>query len=451
LLGIDGPPSFWQLTKSSRLVLAGARNGLLAEIVDSLVQGTQFIALTGGRGVGKTMMAESVREELNKRSVGVRWVDGAGGSGIRLRMITSQVVGKPETDIDDGDIEQLFDAMTEWEPAIRRPVLIIDDAEQLLPDAIGYLRLLASVAMERMPQILFVGHSSFWNAAEQAAQAGFEDLIRARFELEPLSPREASAAAQRLMSELSGSQRPVFDSDALELVIQRAGGLVSRLFPLVAVIATMAIETDQTRVTTAVIDAAVKRLEGGPDSLPPPSDGNVETATTMRAFSTSANDCAEVIGTAGALAPLPMAPCRAWSDVRILGAAVALVGSLSVAAYWLIPVDIDPILAGTPTASKEPNARGDVVPASPIIVRLPSSVPQAGLTTSNYDDVIALQTIVAPADVQPPVVMVPKVATPVAARWPVPRKRMVETRPEPSAFATGASKGTWLFPPNPNG
>ena len=77
----------------------------------------------------------------------------------------------------------LFDLMTEREAPDAGLVLIVDDAEQLLPDAIGYLRLLASVAMERMPQIVFVGDPSFWDIADQAAQAGFSDLITARFEV----------------------------------------------------------------------------------------------------------------------------------------------------------------------------------------------------------------------------------------------------------------------------
>ena len=67
--GLEGQPASPQLTDLGRFVLAGARSRLFAEIVDSLVQGTQFIALTGVRGVGKTMMAVAVREEL-KQTVG---------------------------------------------------------------------------------------------------------------------------------------------------------------------------------------------------------------------------------------------------------------------------------------------------------------------------------------------------------------------------------------------
>ena len=119
----------------------------------------------------------AIREELSKRSVSVRWVEGGGGSGIHLRTIMFQVLGEPQADLDNGDIERLFDAVTEREAPIQRLVLIVDDAERLLPDAIGYLRLLASVAMERMPQIIFIGDFSFWDIADQAAQAGFENLM----------------------------------------------------------------------------------------------------------------------------------------------------------------------------------------------------------------------------------------------------------------------------------
>ena len=182
----------------SRIVMPGRRRRLVAEIVDSLMQGTQFVVLTGAGGTGKTVMAGTIHEELSQRSVRVRWVDGSGGRGIRLRTIMSQFLGKPEADVDTADVERLFDAMTEREDRGERLVLIIDDAEQLLPDALGYLRLLASVAIEHMPQVLFVGDPSFWDIADRAAQAGFMDLIGARFELGALSPEEAGAAATRL-------------------------------------------------------------------------------------------------------------------------------------------------------------------------------------------------------------------------------------------------------------
>jgi hypothetical protein len=64
----------------------------------------------------------------------VRRIDGCHGTGIHLRTIMSQFLGKPEADVDADDAEQLFDAMTEREWPNERLVLIIDDAERLGPE-----------------------------------------------------------------------------------------------------------------------------------------------------------------------------------------------------------------------------------------------------------------------------------------------------------------------------
>jgi type II secretory pathway predicted ATPase ExeA len=451
-LGPEGQPASSQVTDLGHLVLAGARSRLLAEIVDSLSQGTQFMTLTGARGVGKTTMAVAIREELSKRSVNVRWVDGNGGSGIHLRAIMCQVLGEPQADVDDGDIERLFDAMTEREGPVQRLVLIIDDAERLLPDAIGYLRLLASVAVEQMPQIVFVGDPSFWDIANQAAQAGFEDLITVRFELEPLSRREACVAAQRLMSALIPARRPVFDKDALEAVIQRTDGLIGRLFPLMAAIGAIATETDQTRVTTAVIDAAAARLEGGLDSLAPPSVGSSDAAITAPVFRV-----AEAIAAARALVPILSFPRQEWGIVRRSGAAAAVVAGLGSAIYWLAPFGIDRIWAEARTAPLEHrNATGTASPDPAIIIRLPLSTPMmhARLSTANSDGAITLQittTVAAPEIIEPPAILVPQIGPVVAAHRSAAGIRTVRARPTSSSYATPASKGVWLFPPNSDG
>jgi hypothetical protein len=60
------------------------------------------------------------------------------------------------------------------------------------------------VAIERMPQVLFVGDPSFWDIADQAAQAGFTELIGARFELAAPSREEAGVAVPRLASSHGG-------------------------------------------------------------------------------------------------------------------------------------------------------------------------------------------------------------------------------------------------------
>jgi type II secretory pathway predicted ATPase ExeA len=194
------PTSSPHPTSDPQLVVS-ARHGLIAEIVHSLMQGTRFVALTGPPGVGKSDMATAIQEELARRAVRVLRVDSGEGSSIRLSTITAQLLGKLEgdADLDGDDIEWLFDAMTEREPPGERQAVVIDDAELLHADVLRYLRLISSVAMERMPQIVFIGDPSFWDMADRPPDS-FKDLITARWELDPLTPDETRPATEQLHS-----------------------------------------------------------------------------------------------------------------------------------------------------------------------------------------------------------------------------------------------------------
>ena len=131
--------------------------------------------------------------------------------------IMSQFLDKPEADVGADDVERLFYVMTERETPDERLALIIDDAERLLPDALAYLRLLVSVAPERMPQIVFIGAPSFWDIAGQLTEAGFKDLITARFVLEPLNSTETFEATEQVISALCHTPRPVLDQGVTQM------------------------------------------------------------------------------------------------------------------------------------------------------------------------------------------------------------------------------------------
>jgi type II secretory pathway predicted ATPase ExeA len=417
----------------SRVVMVPRHRQLLAEIVDSLMEGTQFIVLTGARGAGKTAVAQAICEELTQRSVRVRWVDGGAGGGIRLRTIMSQFLGKPEADVDTADVERVFDAMTEREDPDDRLVLIIDDAEQLLPDALGYLRLLASVAIERMPQVLFVGDPSFWDIADRAAQAGFADLIEARFELGTLTPEEAGAVAVRLMA----SRGSELDTDARDTLVQRSEGLPGRLVSLMTAVAALATERNQTLVTSALVDAAAARHQDAPTYRPP------------------ADDIAEQAPTANVLVPVVLPPGRNRRIAQMAGLAAVAVGSLGAVACWEGPPGFDRFWAAGRSALQSGDATPNSPPAAATVVPLPPAAPAtlAHLVGPAPTDAVKprltpplapIEVIASNSPVAPHGVVAP------GGQWPAP-KAAVRRRATFNGYVARPTQGIWLFPPGTNG
>jgi hypothetical protein len=166
---------------------------LVAEVSDVVMQGARMLAVTGAPGVGTSRFAAALEAELESRRARVLRVGRGEGGMLGLRALASQLLGRAEADFDADDIEALFDVLTTRSAPDERLVLIIDDAEVLGTDALGYFRLLSSIAIDEMPQIVFVGRSAFWDESMEPAQGALRELIADRWELEALSGTEAVA------------------------------------------------------------------------------------------------------------------------------------------------------------------------------------------------------------------------------------------------------------------
>jgi hypothetical protein len=307
-----------------------------------------------------------------------------GGGGIQTIMF--QFLGEPECDVDPDAIERLFNAMTEREASDEGLVLIIDDAEQLLPDAIGYLRLLASVAMERMPQIVFVGDPSFWDVADQAAQAGFSNLITARFELEPLSPEETRAAR------LDGEVVALLDGGLESQSVLRPELPIAR--PVVA------------HTRPAFIPA-------------------LNTLRWDRITARMAGVAAVLVGGIAAAAYwwAPLGVDRIWAEGRSASELRSAVASAS---------PDTTIIVRLPFSALTLQAQGDTPNVESV------STPQ--ITAS-----VAPSEII-----ESPVLVAQQIGAVAAAHRRAARSGTVQTRGTTGGYATRANKGIWLFPPNEN-
>jgi type II secretory pathway predicted ATPase ExeA len=262
----------------NRFVLS-AHRATVAALIDGVIQGQPFLALTGPRGSGKTAVASAIRDELIHRSVRVLEVRRNDGADISLRTIASQVLGQPESEMNDDDIERLFDVMTMREVLDQKFALIIDDAECLQADALGYMRLLAILARDAMPQIVFVGGPEFWDT-EYAVRSDLQALITARWELPRLSPEESRAFIEQSVAPSSYSAEVVFAEGGVEALVRHGDGLCGRMVSLVSLARALRVGTHDHWLTPALIDLAAEKLDadgsaddsdGGPPALAAPA------------------------------------------------------------------------------------------------------------------------------------------------------------------------------------
>ena len=211
----------------------------IATLVDAVMRGEPYIALTGVPGCGKTTAAAVIRDELISRSVRVLSVSQRTGGTLGLPDIASQLVGEPPDSGDQDHIEQLFAILTAHVSIESRVVLIIDDAELLQTNALEYLRLLSSMTAAPALQLLFVGRPEFWNLSAHAASSQFKQRITGRWELGRLNEAMTRTFINDLLSSNDPSIQHVLDPGSLDALARHSEGLFGRIVALISLARTI--------------------------------------------------------------------------------------------------------------------------------------------------------------------------------------------------------------------
>jgi type II secretory pathway predicted ATPase ExeA len=108
----------------------------------------------------------------------------------------------------------------------RRTILIIDEAQNLEPDALEHLRMLSNINADKFQilQLILVGQPQLREMLMSPKLHQFAQRISSDFHLSPLDPNEvAKYIAFRL--EAVGSRRPLFTEEACALIARATGGI----------------------------------------------------------------------------------------------------------------------------------------------------------------------------------------------------------------------------------
>ena len=235
--GLNEPP--FSITPDPAFVFLSPRHrDALAHLMYGIGKGGSggFVQLTGEVGTGKTTLCRCLLEQVPE--------------GTRIALLLNPLVTprellaaiSEELEIDirgsvdstrllvDGLNRYLLDAHMRGE----RVVVVIDEAQNLSPEALEQVRLLTNLetSKEKLLQIVLLGQPELRELLQRRNLRQLAQRITARYHLSPLGPKDTHLYIRHRM-QIAGAQRNPFRRNAMNALYQRSQG-IPRLINIIA-------------------------------------------------------------------------------------------------------------------------------------------------------------------------------------------------------------------------
>ncbi|HQT97290.1 MAG: ExeA family protein [Desulfobacteria bacterium] len=248
------------------LFLSESHQRALDHLLFGLESGEGFIVVTGDIGVGKTTVCRALLRRLPERFATALVVNTLLTEKELLRTVLDDF-GAP---VPDGTRKDLLDALNRFLLAEaeggRRPVLIIDEAQNLAPPLLEQVRLLSNLETEKrkLLQIVLFGQKELQEKLRLPQLRQFDQRITVRATILPLDLRETSRYIQHRMS-VAGASGSAFLSPAAErLLHRRSRGVPRRINQLCDRALLAACVRNAARVEREDVVRAAASLSDGP-------------------------------------------------------------------------------------------------------------------------------------------------------------------------------------------
>jgi general secretion pathway protein A len=244
------------------------------EALDSLRYGiesrTGFIVVTGEIGAGKTTLIQALMRRLDERTIASRIVHTTMKPREVLEAVAldfgldTRVKTKPAL------LRKLGEFLCEQRASNRRPLLIIDEAQNLTAAGLEEVRLLSNLETEKskLLQILIVGQPNLREVLAAPELEQFNQRVAVSYHLTSLDASETAAYIDFRLRRASIGEPLRFPADAAASVHRRSAG-IPRVINLICDAALLfGYAEDQHHIDGALIEQTVAELEAN-QVLPP--------------------------------------------------------------------------------------------------------------------------------------------------------------------------------------
>lgn len=293
------------------LFLSEQHREALAHLLYGAGESGGFVLLTGEVGTGKTTVCRAFLEQLPD-GVDVALVLNPAMTAVELLHAICDEF-RLDVPAEEQSAKALVDRLNQFlldaHANGRRPVLIIDEAQNLRPKVMEQIRLLTNLetTKHKLLQIFLIGQPELREIVASPELRQLNQRITARFHLRPFNARETAAYVDHRVI-IAGVERPLFTPAALRRVHRYSGG-VPRLINLLCDRSLLgAAVSRKMQVTPEIVTNAAREVRGSADpALPRRGRGLAVAASVLLALTGGV-----WIGASGLLDQLPL-QLTAWT------------------------------------------------------------------------------------------------------------------------------------------
>jgi len=221
---LNPDPSFFYGSRGHRRAMAYLEYGLH--------QNEGFIVITGEVGAGKTLLVRSLLEKLDpKKIVAANLVSTQIDADDILRLVAA-AFGIPSKHLNKSDLLLAIEAfLVSTTAAGKRALLIVDEAQNLTPQAVEELRMLSNFQLEdhALLQSFLVGQPEFRAIMQSPEMVQLRQRVIASYHLGPLDLQETHAYIEHRLSCVGWKGNPSFDQEAMREIFNASQGIPRRI------------------------------------------------------------------------------------------------------------------------------------------------------------------------------------------------------------------------------
>lgn len=258
-------PSFSIAPDPHYLFLSEQHKEALAHLLYGAGESGGFVLLTGEVGTGKTTVCRAFLEQLPEGvDVALILNPAMTANELLLNICDEFRIRVPEGERSVKPLVDLLNGyLLESHANGRRPLLMIDEAQNLRPKVLEQIRLLTNLetTKHKLLQIFLVGQPELRRMLEREGLRQINQRVTARFHLRPFSLSETSDYIRHRVA-VAGVDRPLFSAGAVKRIHRVSGG-VPRVINILCDRALLgACVTRANQVTPAIVAKAAREVQG---------------------------------------------------------------------------------------------------------------------------------------------------------------------------------------------